>query len=157
MQMEQSPESQLVEIQRYAAQNNILIQKEYIFMEQEGFTKEELLKPRYGALILEMDECPEGWTVVGETTEETVMVAAGETLCLYDVVNKYCEPLEGVFPVKTAGNEAFEGKTIEKINFAERNVAKPAILTAKPKVIIPTFPGTNCEMGKATGKEAWKG
>lgn len=36
MQMEQSPESQLVEIQRYAAQNNILIQKEYIFMEQEG-------------------------------------------------------------------------------------------------------------------------
>ena len=36
MQLEQSPESQLIEIQRYAAQNNILIQKEYIFMEQEG-------------------------------------------------------------------------------------------------------------------------
>ena len=36
MQLEQSPESQLIEIQRYAAQNNILILKEYIFMEQEG-------------------------------------------------------------------------------------------------------------------------
>lgn len=36
MQMEQSPESQLIEIQRYAAQHNILIPKEYIFMEQEG-------------------------------------------------------------------------------------------------------------------------
>ena len=36
LQMEQSPESQLIEIQRYASQNNILIQKEYIFMEQEG-------------------------------------------------------------------------------------------------------------------------
>ena len=36
MQLEQSPESQLIEIQRYAAQHNILIQKEYIFMEQEG-------------------------------------------------------------------------------------------------------------------------
>lgn len=36
MQLEQSPESQLIEIQRYAAQHNILILKEYIFMEQEG-------------------------------------------------------------------------------------------------------------------------
>lgn len=36
MQLELSPESQLVEIQRYAAQNNILIPKEYIFIEQEG-------------------------------------------------------------------------------------------------------------------------
>lgn len=36
MQLEQSPESQLIEIQRYAANHNILIQKEYIFMEQEG-------------------------------------------------------------------------------------------------------------------------
>lgn len=36
MQLEQSPESQLIEIQRYAAQHNILIQKEYIFMEQDG-------------------------------------------------------------------------------------------------------------------------
>lgn len=36
MQMEQSPESQLIEIQRYAAQHNIIIHKKYIFMEQEG-------------------------------------------------------------------------------------------------------------------------
>jgi len=36
MQLEQSPESQLIEIQRYAAQNNIIIPKKYIFMEQEG-------------------------------------------------------------------------------------------------------------------------
>lgn len=36
MQLEQSPESQLIEIQKYAAQNNIIIPKEYIFMEQEG-------------------------------------------------------------------------------------------------------------------------
>lgn len=36
MQLEQSPESQLVEIQRYASQNGILIQKQYIFMEEEG-------------------------------------------------------------------------------------------------------------------------
>lgn len=36
MQLEQSPESQLIEIKRYAAQNNILIQKQFIFMEQEG-------------------------------------------------------------------------------------------------------------------------
>ena len=36
MQLEQSPESQLIEIQKYAAQHNILIPKDYIFMEQEG-------------------------------------------------------------------------------------------------------------------------
>lgn len=36
MQLEQSPESQLIEIKRYAAQNNILIQNQYIYMEQEG-------------------------------------------------------------------------------------------------------------------------
>ena len=36
MQMEQSPESQLVEIKRYAAAHNIIIPSQFIFMEQEG-------------------------------------------------------------------------------------------------------------------------
>ena len=36
MQLDQSPESQLVEIRRYAAQNNMIIPSQYIFMENEG-------------------------------------------------------------------------------------------------------------------------
>lgn len=36
MQLDLSPESQLAEIQKYAAQNSIIIQKEYIFVEKDG-------------------------------------------------------------------------------------------------------------------------
>ena len=125
----------------------------------DDLSKEELLKARYGALVLEMDCsgqksccaadsdcCPDHWQVIGETTEEAVICAGGESLNLDDVIDRYCAPLEGVFPVKTEGNEQYEGKTVEVIDFSERNTSKPAIRTAKPKIIIPAFPGTNCEM-----------
>ena len=51
--------------------------------------------------------------------------------------------LEPVFPYRKAG------ETVEKINFAAQERKAPAVGIAKPKVIIPVFPGTNCEYDTA--------
>ena len=35
---------------------------------------------------------------------------------------------------------------MEAFRFAERSAARPAVKIARPKVFIPVFPGTNCEV-----------
>ena len=42
---------------------------------------------------------------------------------------------------------------MKKVSFTERNTARPAIKVAKPKVLIPVFPGTNCEVDTARAFE----
>ncbi len=51
--------------------------------------------------------------------------------------------LEPVYPYRKAG------PTVEKINGSLTAPAAPKIGVAKPKVIIPVFPGTNCEYDTA--------
>ena len=51
--------------------------------------------------------------------------------------------LEPVYPYRKAG------PTVEKINGKLTAPAAPKIGVAKPKVIIPVFPGTNCEYDTA--------
>ena len=51
--------------------------------------------------------------------------------------------LEPVYPYRKAG------PTVEKINGSLTAPAAPKIGVAKPKVIIPVFPGTNCEYDSA--------
>ena len=51
-QMDLSPESQLESIQQYAAEHNIIIPKEYIFMESEGRSgKKADNRPQFQAMI----------------------------------------------------------------------------------------------------------
>ena len=57
----------------------------------------------------------------------------------------HAEILEGVYPTKTA-QTAVE---IPNLDFAGKNNIAPAVKVAKPKVLIPVFPGTNCEYDSA--------
>ncbi|MEG1585064.1 MAG: phosphoribosylformylglycinamidine synthase subunit PurQ, partial [Anaerovorax sp.] len=54
------------------------------------------------------------------------------------------EPLEEIFPTRTKMTEG-AGK-VKIISFKERNTYVPQIKIAKPRVLIPAFPGTNCEV-----------
>lgn len=42
---------------------------------------------------------------------------------------------------------------VEKLHYTERNTSGPKIRVARPKVVIPAFPGTNCEMDSARAFE----
>ena len=98
----------------------------------------------YGSFLLEVDaDFAEGREVGKITSENTVVY--GESKVDFAQLNKLYEgKLESVYPVAENKAEAVENFTYK----AETRVA-PAIKVAKPKVLIPVFPGTNCEFDSA--------
>ena len=67
----------------------------------------------------------------------------GETLDMAELQEIWESKLEPVYPYRKAG------PTVEKINGKLNAPAAPKIGVAKPKVIIPVFPGNNCEYDSA--------
>ena len=131
----------------------------------EGITKNELLEARYGDMILEMKADADveelfghvAYKVIGETTEEKALsIKTDEETFEYDlenVIKRWTAPLEGVFPVRYDEAKDEEEPGVENISFTERMGKGPAIVDGKPKVVIPVFPGTNCEVDSARAFE----
>ena len=106
---------------------------------------ENLFHPAYGSFILEVEpelELDEGVTL-GTVTETYALKIAGETIDLAALQEAWERKLEPVFPYRKAG------ATVDKISCEATERKAPAIGIAKPKVIIPVFPGTNCEYDTA--------
>ncbi len=113
-------------------------------------TKDELFAPLSGSLILELaDGAALDDTVLsyelGVTTDDGTVTVNGKTMALDTLVEAWTGKLESVFPVKAACPAVSHDVPL----YTERNVSAPAIKTAKPKVFIPVFPGTNCEVDTA--------
>ena len=102
--------------------------------------KETLFKLRYGAFIIECGEVV--GRNLGETTGDGKVTINGEAFDIEELQTLWESPLEKVFPTKTPEIPA---EKVEKFSFTERNISGPAVRTAKPHVVIPVFPGTNCE------------
>ncbi len=107
---------------------------------------EELFGYNYGSFILELDdgEDAEG-ILLGETTEAQALVFGGESVCLNELLAVYEGKLEPVYPC----NIPMEAKEIPVFNYEASSYPAPSIKVAKPKAIIPVFPGTNCEFDTA--------
>ena len=104
---------------------------------------EDLFKPMYGSLVLEYATGAPAGMLLGETTREYTFTACGETLDSAQLQEIWESKLEPVYPYRKAG------ETVEKISGSLTAPAAPKIGVAKPKVIIPVFPGTNCEYDTA--------
>lgn len=124
------------------------------FAFQEGLTMEELFAPLSGGLVLELDseeDIPEGiaYKVLGETNA-TGCIAFGETeLPMEGCVAAWTRTLEKVFPTQAPAPAI----RLDIPLWAERSGRAPAIKAAKPRVFIPAFPGTNCEIDTARAFE----
>ena len=110
----------------------------------ENISTEDLFGYAYGSFILEMAEGEAG-VVIGETTAEQVFTLGGERGSLPALQEAYEAVLEPVYPcnIKQGGEE------IAPISYTERNTARPRFRTNTPRVLIPVFPGTNCEYDSA--------
>ncbi|MCQ2513412.1 MAG: phosphoribosylformylglycinamidine synthase subunit PurQ, partial [Lachnospiraceae bacterium] len=95
--------------------------------------------------------------VLGKITEDFAFTYKGEKLCGYEVSKIYEDVLEDIYPCNNVkANEGeiaipeFDGKKEDAIA-TDGVVPKktPAILNARPKVMITAFPGTNCEYDSA--------
>ena len=119
--------------------------------EFENLTKEELFGFNYGSVLTEVkedvnvEEAFKGaqYKVVGKTINESLIIGK-EYDVKFDIDSlekTYEEKLKSVYPIETEKS----GKTIETPLFEAKSYASPKIKVAKPKVVIPVFPGNNCE------------
>ncbi len=101
----------------------------------------------YGSFIIEMadDTLPEGAIVLGTTTLEEKLVYGGEEIALSEVLDTYNAKLEKVYPV----NAGHPDTTPPTYSYNSFNTYKSKNGAPKPRVLIPVFPGTNCEYDSA--------
>ena len=97
----------------------------------------------YGAFIIEATE-DLGIKKIGTVTNDGYISSKGEKVALATLCKDYESKLESVFPVKENG-----GKKLENFSFSATERVAPKLAVARPKVLIPVFPGTNCEFDTA--------
>ncbi len=105
---------------------------------------EELFVPRAGAFVIEAPETVPGTVLLGEVTAEAAFVCGGETVKLAEAEAPYEARLESVFPA----HPVQEG-TAPAVSLTVRSGLKPRVKAVSPRVLIPVFPGTNCEYDSA--------
>ena len=114
--------------------------------------------PAYGSFIIELAggaEIPEHTDAihvheVGQTCAAYTLTLGGEEINLAELQEAWEGAIEGVFPYRTAGDAAAEAAPVEAVTFhAEVPHVYSSEKFARPRVIIPVFPGTNCEYDSA--------
>lgn len=116
-----------------------------------NLSKEELFGYNYGTMVVEVkndvniEEAFKGalYKEIGKTTEEFKITSKDYDLSLNldDLDKALEEKLNGVFKIKTEEVKE-EGKAV---NFQCDKAPKAKVKVQNPKVVIPVFPGTNCE------------
>ncbi len=115
---------------------------------------ESIFKEDYGSIVMEIDKIllkelikdKANIVLIGNTQAEPSIEVLGETISLEDALLSFEAPLESVFTTKVNTSNKNDIKVINKIQASHENVKSSSIIkVARPKVIIPVFPGTNCE------------
>ncbi|MBQ8082702.1 MAG: phosphoribosylformylglycinamidine synthase subunit PurQ, partial [Clostridia bacterium] len=116
------------------------------------WTPEELFGYKYGSFIIELPldaEIPEGARYLGKTIDWFDFVLDDELVCGRDLQKAYEDKLESVFHcnIETPDDEVPTFTYTVDTDYKAKNTV------AKPKVLIPVFPGTNCEYDTAKAFE----
>ena len=120
------------------------------FGNRVGFTAEPSAESslfysgRCGAILAECDGPVPGGMLVGHTTDAASIFLGGESVTVDQLLAISEGVLEEVYPTR-AGTP---GK-VEPISWTGRSPAVCAHKTARPRAVIPVFPGTNCEYDTA--------
>ena len=118
----------------------------------EGLSKETLYAPQEGALVVELSSEADlstdpALTVIplGRTSSKEDVKLSGERISLEELCAAWMGTLEKIFP-----NSAPEVPVSKDVPlYTQRERRAPAIKAARPRVFIPAFPGTNCEIDSA--------
>ena len=102
-------------------------------------------------IVAELDseiEC-EFATKIGMTTEEPVIILDGESATIEELASLNDATLEDVYPT----TKKVESADVPTFAYNTEAIAAPHVKSATPKVLIPVFPGTNCEYDSARAVE----
>ena len=105
----------------------------------ENFTAADLFADAYGSLVLEVTaDCEEGPTL-GYTAKDPSIRLGAEAVSLEAYERRSGQTLEAIFPTQ-AGEGSRPAPPARSLPGRAKG---PAV--ARPRVLIPAFPGTNCE------------
>ena len=110
----------------------------------EGVDLNTIFGYNYGSFLLEVSEDIEGSTLIGTVTDDSKITYGAESIDMAEICDIYENKLESVYSC----NIKQESK-VENFSYNASSYPTPAIAVAKPKVLIPVFPGTNCEYDSA--------
>lgn len=105
----------------------------------------EIFGYNYGSFILELNSDENVGIQIGETISDSVIKYGDDEIKLEEISKVYEEKLEKIFPC----NIKQDNKELPTFNYEVKEHRKSKIKVAKPKVLIPVFPGTNCEYDSA--------
>ena len=119
------------------------------FGNEIGFTAEtaaldwNTLRP--GAIVAELMEDVDCAVKLGVTTAEPVITIGEDTASIAELLRLNEEVLETVYPTRTAADET----PVPVLSAPAVSRVTPKVGAAVPRVLIPVFPGTNCEYDSA--------
>ena len=99
----------------------------------------------YGTFLLEVTEDIDPKNTIGVVTDDGAFTFGTESVPMADLLKKYEDKLESVYSC----NIPASGGKMENFSYTATERKAPAIKVARPKVLIPAFPGTNCEFDSA--------
>ncbi len=108
-----------------------------------------IFTPDYGSFLLEISGSEDikalfkgiDYQVLGHTLEASVIRFMDTEIDIDEALSVWETPLEAIFPTRTKANDPEP----YSVSYSERNPRRPAVKIARPRVLIPVFPGTNCE------------
>lgn len=121
------------------------------FEYDDSATLEDLFAYRHGSFLLEMtDDTPAG-RQIGFTIDKPELLFDGKELSLPQLLGEYENRLESVYSCNIKAQDT----SVPTVAYSGgRTAARPRMAFARPKVLIPVFPGTNCEYDSAKAVEA---
>ena len=132
------------------------------FRYEQGISREEIFGYNYGSIIAELTGPLEEARAIakengviaallGATTAEKEICLGESGIALDSLLDIYEGKLEKVYPC----NIEQGGDAVRNITYKGENSGfKASISVARPKVLIPVFPGTNCEYDTAKAFDA---
>ena len=110
---------------------------------------EKAFAEKYGCFVVELADDAEGGEPLGTVTEKAEFVLGDEKVSADEILGVYESKLEPVF----ACNITQEGQGLHKVAYECGGAKKSGLGIARPEILIPVFPGTNCEYDTAKAAE----
>ncbi|MBQ8740540.1 MAG: phosphoribosylformylglycinamidine synthase [Clostridia bacterium] len=115
------------------------------FKYEDYLSVAKLFDYSYGAFLLEVTETVDDGILIGTVTDDGKITLGGESVDINELLGIYEDKLESVYSCNIADLKT----PMQNFEYKAEKYPAPAIRVAKPKVLIPAFPGTNCEFDSA--------
>ena len=118
------------------------------FKFDSDFDKDLLFSPGFGGIVAEITNnqfSDDEYLLVGKTTNEKNIVVDEIEIDLENAISIWSKPLKEIFPT-----DAEIKRTVkDDYRFETSNIVAASDKFSRPRIIIPTFPGTNSEYDSA--------